>query len=94
MLDDAAKADKMYKSGSNRLLEGIPFGIKGNVDCGDGSITNGGSPTLNKNYPKFASHLWIQFQRLSIQLTRYSEMGHQNFFLEMLRLPIQKRPEE
>ena len=59
-LESAALADKRYASGTNRLLEGIPMAVKANVNCGDGSITNGGSTTLGDFRPKYASHLWFK----------------------------------
>lgn len=57
MLKSAIEADEHYKVGMPRPLEGIPFGIKDNIDTTD-SPTTGGSPTLNGNTPKFDCSLW------------------------------------
>jgi indoleacetamide hydrolase len=61
MLENAHKADKSYKTGTNRMLEGVPIGIKDNVDtkC---SPTTGGTPALTGNQSKFNCTLW---ERLS-----------------------------
>ena len=45
MLLSAGAADKRYKDGTNRPLEGIPIGIKDNVDTVD-SPTSGASPAF------------------------------------------------
>ena len=45
MLESATKAKNSYGNNENRPLEGIPFGIKDNVDTTD-SPTTGGSPSL------------------------------------------------
>ena len=57
MLENAVLADKRYKNGTNRLLEGIPLGIKDNIDT-DCSPTTGGSPALLGHRPKYNSSLW------------------------------------
>jgi Asp-tRNA(Asn)/Glu-tRNA(Gln) amidotransferase A subunit family amidase len=57
MLENAIKADKAYKNGTARVLEGIPIGIKDNINtkC---SPTTGGSPSLLGNISKYDSTLW------------------------------------
>lgn len=57
LLENAAKADKRYKDGTNRTLEGIPIGLKDNISttC---SPTTGASPSLKGNVSKAESQLW------------------------------------
>ncbi len=59
MLDNAIKAQKAYQSGNPRPLEGIPLGVKDNINTTD-SPTTGGSPTLKGHIPKFNSTLMVK----------------------------------
>ena len=61
MLEQAIKAKKAYEAGKIRALEGLPIGLKGNVDA-VGSPTSGGTPALQNHFPKFNCQLW---ERLS-----------------------------
>ena len=59
MLANAAIADKRYKEGIARPLEGIPLGVKDNVNTTDGPVT-GGIGSLKGNIPKFNSTLMVR----------------------------------
>jgi len=59
MREAATIADKRYKEGINRPLEGIPICIKDNIDTTD-SPTSAGSPTLKDNVSKFDSEVWFR----------------------------------
>ncbi len=61
MLKAAAQATQSYRNGTARALEGLPIGIKGNVDAVN-SPTSGGTPALKAHYPKYSCSLW---ERLS-----------------------------
>ena len=63
MIDRAIAADKAYENGTNRSLEGIPIGLKDNIDSND-SPTTGGSPALKGHIPRFNCTLW---DRLLVQ---------------------------
>jgi len=51
ILENAVKADKRYKDGTKRTLEGVPIGLKDNIDttC---SPTTGASDSLAGNISK------------------------------------------
>lgn len=51
MLKQASNADRNYKAGRNRGLEGIPIAFKANIDVSD-TPTTGGSPILKDNISK------------------------------------------
>lgn len=59
MLANAAVAEKRYKEGIARPLEGIPLGVKDNVNTTDGPVT-GGIGSLKGNIPKFNSTLMVR----------------------------------
>ena len=57
----ADEADKRYKDGTNRPLEGIPICIKDNIDTTD-SPTTAGSPALKGNISKVDSQVWMRLK--------------------------------
>eukprot|EP00347_Sterkiella_histriomuscorum_P014026 403362442 len=57
MLENAQKASNAYKNGNNRVLEGVPIGLKDNIDT-DCSPTTAGCPALLGHRPKFNCTLW------------------------------------
>jgi Asp-tRNA(Asn)/Glu-tRNA(Gln) amidotransferase A subunit family amidase len=59
----AVEADKRYKEGNARPLEGIPVAVKDNIDTTD-SPTTGGSPALSGHVSKFDSQLWLRLKNL------------------------------
>lgn len=61
MKEAAVEADKRYKEGTNRPLEGIPVCIKDNIDTTD-SPTTAGSPTLKDHVSKIDSQVWLRLK--------------------------------
>mmetsp|Transcript_46100 Transcript_46100/g.33894 ORF Transcript_46100/g.33894 Transcript_46100/m.33894 type:complete len:107 (-) Transcript_46100:508-828(-) len=57
MLEDAIVADKNYKSGVARVLEGIPIAVKDNIDTIEAPTTGGSAAFLNHK-PKYDASLW------------------------------------
>jgi mandelamide amidase len=57
MMDDAKTADSNYKNGNPRVLEGIPIGLKDNINTMD-SPTTGGSISLLNHIPKYDCTIW------------------------------------
>uniref|UniRef100_A0A0G4GNN5 Amidase domain-containing protein n=1 Tax=Chromera velia CCMP2878 TaxID=1169474 RepID=A0A0G4GNN5_9ALVE len=58
LLNAAKLADKAWAVGEARALEGIPFGVKDNINTGDGTPTTGASPAYLSNIPKTSCALW------------------------------------
>ena len=61
MREGAQAADKRYKDGIARPLEGIPICIKDNIDTTDGPTTSG-SPALKDNVSKVDSQIWLRLK--------------------------------
>ena len=65
MLEEAYRADDMYKNGTYRPFEGVPVGVKDNVDVvGDGPTTACTAAFMD-NKPKFEGALWKEKFRLN-----------------------------
>lgn len=61
MKEAASIADQRYMDGNARPLEGVPIGIKDNIDTTD-SPTTAGSPALTDNWSKFDSQIWTRLR--------------------------------
>lgn len=66
MLEDAFKADDLYKRCHNRPLEGVPVAVKDNIDVlsGSGSMpVTGGTSALLSHQPAHEGALWQRKMR-------------------------------
>jgi Asp-tRNA(Asn)/Glu-tRNA(Gln) amidotransferase A subunit family amidase len=57
MMEQAKEADKAYKAGTARPLEGVPFVMKDNIATNDAPCT-AGCPALLDYVPKVDCYLW------------------------------------
>lgn len=61
MRREADEADKRYKEGTNRPMEGLPVCVKDNIDTLD-EPTTAGSPALKGNLSKVEPQVWLRLR--------------------------------
>jgi|LauGreDrversion4_2_1035121.scaffolds.fasta_scaffold293967_2 Asp-tRNA(Asn)/Glu-tRNA(Gln) amidotransferase A subunit family amidase len=85
MLEDSYKAEEIYSYGQYRGLEGIPIGVKDNIDIAERGIqgmevsTTAGTSSLIGHNPGFEGMIWHDYMRkygvISAGKTNMSELG-------------------